>query len=77
MTSYARSTALKNDALRATIADLGLSGAADKSGMLEALEAARGAGKVDDQTLSETLAGNVYLPRIGPWLDRLPAPLRP
>ncbi len=77
MTSYARSTALKDDALSATIGDLGLARAADKAGMLQIIETAREAGEVDDQTLSEKLASNVYLPRIGPWLDRLPAALRP
>lgn len=77
MTSYARSTGLTNDALRATIADLGLSGGPDKTGMLEAIQTAREAGEVDDRTLSETLAEHVYMPRIGASLDRLPAELKP
>jgi hypothetical protein len=77
MTSYARSTGLTFDALLATIADLGLSGGPDKLAMLEAIEAAREAGDVDDRTLSETLMKHVYMPRIGTWLDRLPAGLRP
>jgi hypothetical protein len=77
MTTYTRSTGLTNDALRATVTDLGLSGGPDKTGMLEAIEAARDAGNVDDQTLSETLADHVYLPRIEAWLDRLPDELRP
>jgi predicted RNA-binding Zn-ribbon protein involved in translation (DUF1610 family) len=76
LTEYARSRGMTSEALQQAASDAGVTLLShDRPSMIAAVQAAREAGAVDEETLRDSIAAHVYLPRMRKFREHLPPEL--
>jgi hypothetical protein len=74
---YSRSRGMTTQALKATARELGIAGVSDdRRTLITAIQDARDTGAVDEIELRDTVAAQVYLPRMSAFREHLPDQLR-
>lgn len=77
LAEYARSRGMTSEALERAAGDIGIAlSSTDRPSLIAAIQGARDAGSIDEETLRDSIAAHVYLPRMSEFREHLPSHLR-